>query len=127
MTEKIFENRLRSLFSAPVVALCIFVLLTNILNVLYFAYGFEPSGVFDVLHGLSFWGILCWWFREDSKKFGVSWILDIGYFLYIAWIFIIPYHLFKTRGVKGFITILLFTGIFAAAYLLSLIVYFLIA
>ncbi|HEX9959830.1 MAG TPA: hypothetical protein VGB00_02790 [Pyrinomonadaceae bacterium] len=127
MTEKIFENRLRSLFSAPVIALCVFVLFSQITTVVYFAYDSAMPDAFEVWYALGFWGILCWWFREDSKKFGVSWMLDIGFFLYVAWIFIIPYHLFKTRGVKAFVTILLFTGIFAAAYLLSLIVYFLIA
>jgi len=126
MTEKIFENKLRSLFSAPVIALCLYALLANILNVLYFAYGFQPSPFYEALSALGFWGILCWWLRADSKKFGYTWFLDIGFFVYVAWVLIIPYYLFKTRGVRAFITMLLFAGIFIAAYLLSLIVYFLI-
>lgn len=126
MTEKTFGNKLRSLFSAPVIALCLFVFFTNILNALYFAYGFQPSAIFEILSALGFWGILCWWLREDSKKFGVEWFLDIGFFLYIAWLIIIPYYLFKTRGLRAFTTILLFAGIFAAGYALSLYVYFLI-
>ncbi|HLM00851.1 MAG TPA: hypothetical protein VK400_07325 [Pyrinomonadaceae bacterium] len=95
-------------------------------EVLYFAYELPLPQSFNILYVLGFWGILCWWLREDSKKYGVSWVLDIGFFLYVAWIFIVPYHLFKTRGLKAFVTILLFIGIFAVAYLLSLIVYLLI-
>lgn len=126
MTEKIFENKLRSLFSAPVVALCLYVFFVNILNVVYIVHEFQPSAIFEILSMIAFWLILCWWLREDSKKFGVGWFLDIGFFIYIAWIIIIPYYLFKTRGFRGFITILLFLGIHAAAYLLSLYVYFLL-
>lgn len=126
MTEKIFENKLRSLFSAPVIVLCLFVFFTNILNVLYFAYDFQPSAIFELLSALGFWMILCWWLMEDSKKYGFQWFLDIGFFIYIAWIILIPYYLFKTRGLRALITILLFIGILVSGYLLSLIVYFLL-
>lgn len=47
-----------------------------------------------------------------------------GDVLAAAWIIIIPYYAFKTRGGKGFITILIFIGIFAGTYLVSLVVYF---
>jgi len=128
MTEETFAatSRMRSLFSAPVIVLCVFVVFTQMTEVLYFAYELPLPQSFNILYVLGFWGILCWWLREDSKKYGVSWVLDIGFFLYVAWIFIVPYHLFKTRGLKAFVTILLFIGIFAVAYLLSLIVYLLI-
>lgn len=128
MTEKLFAatSRFRSLFSAPVIVFCAFVVFAQVTSVLYFAYELELPSTFDVWHALGFWGILCWWLREDSKKYGVGWVLDMGFFLYVAWIFILPYHLFKTRGVRAFTTILLFIAIFVAANLLSLIVYWLI-
>jgi len=47
-------------------------------------------------------------------------MLDLGMFLFIAWVVLLPYHLFKTRGLKAFIPILAFIltilcGIVAAA------------
>jgi hypothetical protein len=51
----------------------------------------------------------------------------MGLFLYLAWPFVIPYYLFKTRGVKALITILSFAGIFMATYMIGALVYALLA
>lgn len=45
----------------------------------------------------------------------------MGMFLYSAWILFIPYYLFKTRGVKGFVGILAFIGVNIAAWIGALV------
>jgi hypothetical protein len=37
----------------------------------------------------------------------------------IGWFFIIPYHLLKTRGVRGFLPLLALIGTFLFAYVLA--------
>jgi len=49
--------------------------------------------------------------------------LDMGMFLYIAWIFIIPYYLFKTHGWKALYTIVLFIGVYFGAYIAGIIIH----
>lgn len=65
------------------------------------------------------------WLREDSRNYGINWVLDLGMFLFMAWPLILPYHLFKTPGLKAFIPILAYVltillGTLAAAVVTSL-------
>ncbi len=100
-----------------------FLLIVQIANALYFARGIEPSAAFELMSSIGFLWLMGWWLKEDSKKRGVKWVYDMGFFLYLAWIFIIPYYLFKTRGLKALLTILSFVGIFLGTYLVGIIVY----
>ena len=56
----------------------------------------------------------------------VNVVYDLGFFLYFAWPFIVPYYLFKTRGIRAILTILVFVGIYLATYLVGLLVFFII-
>jgi hypothetical protein len=47
----------------------------------------------------------------------------MGMYLYIAWIFIVPYYLFKTRGWKAIYIIGLLAGIYFGAYAMGAILY----
>ena len=51
--------------------------------------------------------------------------MGVGYglFLYIAWPFIMLYYLFKTRGIKGLLTILAFVVVYLGAYLIGVVIY----
>ena len=78
----------------------------------YWASEAEPSPAFSLLYGLGFlWGV-GWWLRRDGRRRGVRWVLDLGMFLYIAWPFIMPYHLLKTRGAEGLLPILAFGAVY---------------
>lgn len=68
----------------------------------------EAPWTFDVLSPIAFIWLIWWWLRDDSRKYGISWMLDLGMFLLMAWPIILPYHLFKTRGLSAFIPILTF-------------------
>jgi hypothetical protein len=58
-----------------------------------------------------------WWLKEDSKQTDVRWQeLDLGFFLALAWFLLIPYHLFKSRGVHGLLGILSFIGVQIVAW-----------
>jgi hypothetical protein len=97
--------------------LWLFVVVTQLINGLYFAREIEPPASYTLLYPLAFLWIIGLWMRRDCRKHGVRWALDMGLFLYIAWPFIMPYYLFKTRGLQG----LLLVGAFMGVYLIALI------
>ena len=83
---------------------------------IYEARQLELPGSFEVLSWLAFIWLIWWWLRDDSRKRNIQWMLDLGFFLILAWIFILPYHLFKTRGLSAFIPILFFVLVVISAY-----------
>ena len=68
------------------------------------------KGVHSLHSGLFFYLALFmamgYWLSKDSKSRNVHWVFDLGFFLYVAWPIIMPYYLFKTRGLgKGFLAL----------------------
>jgi len=78
------------------------------------------SAISNLWYLLVFYWVLIWWFVVDSSKQGERWPgghLDMGMFLYIGGVFLIPFYLFKTRGWKALYTIGLFIGAIYGAYI----------
>lgn len=108
--------------ATPTKALFAFVFVAQFVTTLYSAREIALPLFFDFLYPFASLWLICWWLREDSRRTGVTWPIDLGMFLYIAWIFILPYHLFRTRGLKGFLGIFSFIGILIAAWVAAAIV-----
>ena len=108
--------------SLPAVILFGFAFLTQLATSIYAEQELAPPDVFTFLHPFATLWIICWWFEEDSKRTGTTWPLDLGMYLYAAWIFIVPYHLIKTRGLRGLFAILAFIGIYFAAWMAAAVV-----
>ena len=102
--------------ATPTKALFLFVFFTYFLATMYAAWQLETPAAFEVLHAIAFLWLIWWWLVTDCKTTGVTWPMDLGMFLYIGWIFILPYYLFKTRGIKAMIGIASFIGVFVAAW-----------
>ena len=110
--------------SRPSIFWCGFLFVTQIIN------GFNDarnsySEISNFWYVLAFYWALGWWFITDSRKHGAGWAggyMDMGMFLYIAWIFLVPYYLFKTRGWKALYTLMLFLGISIGAYIVGAII-----
>ena len=119
--------RLLSQITSPTALFYTFLVITQIIAGIYTASGFEPPRAYTALYPLSFLWIIGLWLQKDSRKNGVPWVFDLGYFLYHAWLFIMPYHLFKTRGTKAFLTILVFIGVYFGANLIGRAIYGLLA
>ena len=109
--------------SAPTVLLCAFVIISQVANGLYLSSEIEPPPIFTFLRVLMFLWIIGWWLQRDSRKYNFNWVLDLGLFLYVAWPIIMPYYLLRTRGLKGFIPILVFSGIYLGAALIGVTFY----
>jgi hypothetical protein len=101
--------------TSPTALLYIFLVVTQIIGGVYLSRAAELPPAYTFLYPLGLLWSVGWWMQKDSRKHGVAWVYDMGLFLYIAWPFIMPYYLFQTRGVKAFLTILIFGGVYLGA------------
>jgi hypothetical protein len=102
--------------ASPTALFWLFVVVTQLVAGLYFAGEIDPPPAYVLLYPLAFLWVIGWWMRRDCRARGVAWVLDMGLFLYIAWPFVMPYYLFKTRGARALLTI---GALFVAVYLLA--------
>jgi len=113
----------------PLILLCTFLLVAQFMNGITVA----PSRYSNnavLWYSLAFYWAFGWWFINDSRKHGIPWVdkyMDMGMYLYVAWIFLIPYYLFKTRGWKAIYIIGLLLGIYFGAYVMGVILYSLLS
>jgi polyferredoxin len=98
-----------------------FVIITQFAYGLYLGQQIEAPGAYALLHWAAQLWIIGWWLRTDSRKRGVVWVYDLGFFLWIAWPLVMPYYLVKTRGAKGLLVILGFMGAYVGAAILGII------
>lgn len=119
-------TKLLSRTASPTALLYLFLIVTQIIWVIYASRGIELPPAFMMLHRIGFLWVIGYWLQQDSRKHGYRWVYDLGLFLYIAWPFIIPYYLLKTRGLKGLIPILAFAGIYVGTYFIGVALYVLL-
>ena len=107
----------------PVAFVYASVLLTGGASGAYAARHVEPAGGFLLLY-VGILAAMGYWLTWDSKRYGLTWVWDMGFFLYLAWPVIVPYYLLKTRGVKSSILITLSViGTYVAGKVITLIIF----
>jgi hypothetical protein len=123
----ISEELMKHISSIPImlVFLTILVLIYHFGVGFYNARGIEPSPAFELLYTTGFLCSIIWWLEDDARKYHVTPVYCLGFLVSIAWMIVIPYHLFKTRGVKGLITIFTLAGIFLVAQFIAAFTYML--
>ena len=102
------------------VLLYLFIVISQFGFGLYYGQQVEPPVGLTLLYFLCFLWIVGGWLRRDSRKRGIPWIYDMGLFLYIAWPFILPWYLLKSRGAKGLLVILGFVGAYLGALIFGI-------
>lgn len=116
--------------SKPTLYLCMLVF------ILQLSYGFSAARnggnptIQDTWHTLALFWAIGWWFINDSRVYEIKWtdgFMDMGMLLYTAWIFIVPYYLFKSRGRKAIYTLVLILVVYFGAQLTGALIYFISA
>ncbi len=92
----------------PSAAIFVYIFFSQFVETLYASQQSDTPYLWYVLSPIAFVWLVWWWLMDDSRKRGIRWVMDLGMFLYIAWILVLPYHLFKTRGWSGILPILFF-------------------
>ena len=90
---------------------------------IYHALGLQPAPAFEFLYSGAFVCAVVWWLRAEEKSSPVARIYCQGVLVGVGWIFIIPYHLLKTRGVKGLIPLFALIGTFVISQVLATVLY----
>ena len=94
-------GRFFSTVTSPTALLYAFLALAQVASGIYLERELEPPPSFALIYTFGFLWVIGWWLLKDSRKRGVAWVFDMGLFLYLAWPFIMPYYLLKTRGREG--------------------------
>ena len=109
------------LSSMPTFLLAIFIFIANLAMGLHDGLSTQPSVFFNLVYVLGmFWGFN-WWLINDSQKHKWNWFFSWGNFLYLAAWILVPLYLFKTRGTKAFLILLLFVGLYFVAYVTGIV------
>jgi hypothetical protein len=90
---------------------------------IYSASGLEPSPAFEFLYTAAFLCCVVFWLRAEAQRYAVRNAYCLGLLVGVGWMIMIPYHLFKTRGVKGLIPLGALLGSFLVAHILAVLVY----
>ncbi len=90
---------------------------------IYSALGLEPSPTFEFLYTAAFLCGVVWWLEAEARRYVLKPVYCLGLLVSIGWMIMIPYHLFKTRGVRGLIPLLALLVSFIAAHLLAVFVH----
>jgi hypothetical protein len=106
------------------VLLAILIFVYNFAAVFYALSGVELSPQFEFLYLAAFPCGVIWWLRSETRRSAVTSVYCHGVLMGAGWFVIIPYHLLKTRGARGFLPLLLLVGSFFAAYILAAVVYY---
>jgi hypothetical protein len=105
-------------------ALGVFFLVVNFAVALYALNRTQPSGAFMLVYYVGAALVVAYWILADGRRLGLRGSVDQGWFLVATWPLALPYHLFKTRGWKGVLTLLGLVGLVALTYGISLAVFF---
>src|SRR5215213_8386035 len=99
-----------------------FLLLANVGAALYAARGIEPSSSFQTLYYVGTAWLVAWWVLADCRRLGMTVSIDHGWFVFMTWPISLPYHLFKTRGMRGWLALLGSRAMFAVTYVISILI-----
>jgi hypothetical protein len=105
------------------VLLSVSVFIHNLGLGLYYTNGLEPHPTFEFLHTAIFLCGVVWWLRAEARRSAVVPVYCAGLLVSFGWLIIIPYHLFKTRGLSGLVPLAVLSGSFILAYVFAAIAY----
>ncbi|HEX8128288.1 MAG TPA: hypothetical protein VF527_04240 [Pyrinomonadaceae bacterium] len=112
-------TNLRSYLTTENVMLFAFILLAEAANGIFITTPAEPPAGFDELRSFGYLYIVGYWLQVDNRRHAFKWPYCRGIFLYLAGLILVPYYLFKTRGMRAFLTLVIFAGMYAVSTLIG--------
>ncbi|HKU75124.1 MAG TPA: hypothetical protein VJR02_14520 [Pyrinomonadaceae bacterium] len=101
------------------VLLIILIFIYHVGAAIYSGLGLEPLPAFDFLYEVAFVTGVVWWLRAEAKRSAVTSVYCQGMLVAAGWFIIIPYHLFKTRGVRGLVPLFALIGSIVLAWIVG--------
>lgn len=106
------------------ILLAILIFIYNFIAMFYALSGMEPLATVEFLYIAAFPCGVVWWLRSEKRKSAVTPIYCEGLLASYGWLFIVPYHLLKTRGVRGLLPLLVLVGSYVGSQILAVIFYY---
>ena len=109
------------------VMLVLLVVLTVVYHTgftIYELLGKERLPTFEFLNTAARLCGVVWWLQAEKKRSAVQPVYCQGLMVGLGWLIIVPYHLLKTRGIKGMIPLLVIFGSLAVSYILAILIFF---
>jgi hypothetical protein len=106
------------------ILLAILIFIYNFTATFYLLSGIDRLPTVDFLHLAAFPCGVVWWLRSEKRKSAVTRLYCEGLMASYGWAIMIPYHLLKTRGVKGLLPVFVLVASYFGAPMLAAIIYF---
>ena len=104
------------------VLLAVMMVVYHVGIILYFVLGEEPLPTFEFLYRYGFLCGIVWFFKAESERSAAADAYCSGVTICMAWFFLLPYHLIKSRGTRGLIPLFALIGLWLALQVLTQIV-----
>jgi len=105
------------------VLLVTMIIVYHIGIIIYFILGEEPLPAFEFLYTFGFLCGIVWFFKAEADRSAAARAYCPGVTIGMAWLFLLPYHLLKSRGLRGLIPLSLIIGTYLALQIIAAIVY----
>jgi hypothetical protein len=86
-------------------------------SAVYVLTGADPAPVVAAFMYFGPFVTVAWWLRRDAERIGIGAVQDLGFFLWIAWPFVIPWYAFRSRGARGWKLLVGATALILSAYI----------
>lgn len=106
------------------VLLAILIFIYHFAAMFYSLSGIEPLVTVEFLYIAAFPCVIVWWLRSEKRKSAVTSLYCEGMMATWGAVFIVPYHLLKTRGVKGLLPLFALIATYLGAQVLAYVFYF---
>jgi hypothetical protein len=109
------------------VLLAVLVFVYHTAHSFFYFRGMELLPAVEFLYYAAFLCGVGWWIRGENRKHGIGSFYCDGVLIANGWLLLIPYYLWKTRGVRGFIPLLALIVVFVVAQFIGIIASVLVA
>lgn len=92
------------------VLLAVMMVVYHVGIMIYLVLGEEPLPTFQFLYTFGFLCGIVWFFKAESNRSAVARAYCPGVTIGMAWVFLLPYHLIHSRGVRGLIPLFALAG-----------------
>ena len=93
------------------VLLTLMIVVHQVGAIVYSALGEEPLPTFEFLYTFGFLCGVIWFLKAEAERSAAAQAYCPGVTIGLAWLFLLPYHLLKSRGVRGMIPLFALAGI----------------
>ena len=107
------------MFVLLIVLICVY----HVGKIIYFILGEEALPTFEFLYTFGFLCGVVWLMKAEEDRSAVARVYCPGITIGLGWLFVLPYHLLKSRGVRGLIPLFALIGTYLTLQVLAAIVY----